>query len=61
MTWRKVSDYAIQRGKQVIAKCYVNGLDALYVLTVGDERIGHFTDAQAAKDKADQLMERQAA
>lgn len=59
MSWRKVSDYAIQRGKQVIAKVHSEGRD-LYVLTDGDERIAHYEDPQEARDIADQLM-RQAA
>lgn len=54
MTWRKASDYAIQRGKQAIAKVHVRGCD-IYVLTDGEERIGHYDEAQKAKDMADQI------
>jgi len=55
LPWSRVSDYAIVRGRQAIAKCFVDGC-TLYVLTDGETRIGHYNDAAEAKAMADQVM-----
>ena len=47
---------AIGSGNQYIARCVVRGVPK-YVLTIGDERIGHFDTAEAAKAAADRTME----
>ncbi len=56
MTWKKLSDYAIQRGKQIIAKCFVKD-KTLFVLWDGDTRIAHYPTPKEAREAADNLME----
>ena len=56
MTWKKVSDYAIQRGRQIIAKCVVKN-KTLYVLWDGETRVNHYDTPKEARESADNLME----
>lgn len=57
--WERKGKYAIQRGKQTICKCYLDGC-TLYVLWHGDENMGHFNDADEAKKKAEALARAEA-
>lgn len=54
LKWAQVSKYALTRGTQTIAKCYLDGC-TLYVLHDSDKRIGHYESAEDAKAMADQL------
>jgi hypothetical protein len=63
MTWKKavekvskkVSDYAIQRGGQIIAKCVVKD-KTLYVLWDGETRVNHYDSPKAAREAADKII-----
>lgn len=54
LKWVQVNKYALTRGTQTIAKCYLDGC-TLYVLHDGDKRIGHYESADDAKAAADQF------
>lgn len=54
MNWERKGKYAIQRGNQIICKCYLDGC-TLYVLWHGEKNMGHFNDANEAKEKAEAL------
>lgn len=52
--WRKVSEYAITRGRQIICKC--GEASPLFVLWDGELRIGHYDQADKAKAVADERL-----
>lgn len=55
MTWKKVSDYAIQRGKQIISKC-ITKTCTLYVLWDGETRVNHYDSQKSAREAADKII-----